>query len=426
MANAKITKKPSEKVSLGSVTKSGNKFSVSWKYTSKSTDNSKNNRFENVYYQWNLGKDNGKKITETITGKTTTKNLNTKSASLSINNSDYYPNSGKAMLKYVTFKIVGKNKIGSGPPNPKTYNLKVPPVPTVSKEVDSERGEVTFTIKSSSGTQNPRTDTQYWVGYKRNIKAITEERNGETIIIRPAIIDNSYIWCSGMNAATTSSTEFTKTCDMEYADSLGKDDWIRVICQTRSRGIAGASAKNTIPAISEKDKEFKECGACHVWCWPATPTIKNIMVSGQLIIVKLSTNSTYYHITDKVELERATVDVGSPEPLSGFQSVQGAVDDGQCSGLSDNINDAFPSESGKEVWYRIKATHDQYTIYSKAMKCPDLSTSVISADAASIINLEVNTKPEVEAGVSASGTVQVSSCGFIKEEKNGTYTSDVT
>jgi len=419
MADVKITKKPSLKVtSLGSPTRSGNTFKVEWKYPSDAKSGSKDNRFEKIYYQWNVKIWTGKKTIEKVFNKTTTTNLNTTSASLTLAQmggaNAYYPNTSNAITS-ITFKICGQNKIGSGPVNTGTLNLNKPPKPTISKSVNTDTSQVTFTIKTAdSGTSNPRTHTQYWVGYKRYIKARTV--NGQNIA---EVIDKDYIWRD--NGLTSTSGEFTRTINITDSNNLGPDDWIQVICKARSRGLRGASdyTQPTFTKVSGTNLP-NEGGACHIFGWPATPTITGIKKLGQMILVMLKTNYTNYkHVVDQVELQRAQVDTGHTPSGSDFSSVSNAVDDAYCSGLSDNEYDARPSEAGKEVWYRIKATHDNYTVYSEAVKCPDLATLEASADKSSILSLSVNTNVSV-------GTTQAVGvdCSFTKEINNGVATSN--
>lgn len=412
MADVKITKPPALKVtSLGNPTKSGNTFKEDWKIPADAKSGKKNNRFTRVYREWWVTEQTGNAKAKSTRVQKGNLNLSTTSNTYTIKPANYFPNTSKK-LKSVTFKIWGGNPEGLGPKNDGTYSLKPPPKPTITKEVDADDGKVTFTIKASSSANAPKTNTVYWVGYRRYIEA----RPGQ-----PEIKDTGYIWLKTSDNPpkdyfTFSGDQSVKTCNVNYATSLGPNDWIKVICKAKSRGIAGESAMNT-PATNT-DGSAVESSSCHIWAQPAEAVIKAIDVSGQTVIVKIDTKqTTNFHVVDKVQLQRATVDSGTTPIGSDFSDVSNAVDDGTCSGLTDSFSDAMPSESGKDVWYRIRSEHDNYkNIYSKPKKCEALTSEKLAADESSVLGLSIDTNI-------SPGSVKVY-CDFSKSVKNNVATSN--
>lgn len=416
MADVKITKKPSLKVtSLGNPTKSGNTFKEDWKIPADAKSGKKNDRFTHVYYQWKKWVWNGKSGSNsvgTIVKKATVKLGASGDTSSSWGMSsdilnDLYPKKAGKYLTSVSFSIVGKNSIGSGPAESGSYKLAVPPVPTISKSVNIENGTVSFTIKSTSTDAKPRTDTLIWIGYKRNINA----RPGI-----PAVKDSDFIWITDsdqkkINGKSYTSAEITKSVDLNYATGLGPDDYVKVICKAKARGVRGDSA------IKGPNSSYAQSATCHIWAQPGKPTISVITVTGQVVTVKLSTgHQSDFHVVDKVQLQRAHVDTGmAPDHTTSWSDVSGAVDDETCVGLTDNVNNAMPSENGKTVWYRVKSTHDAYEMFSDPM-ISSIVTSTESADQSKINSLSVDTNV-------VSGTVNVF-CGFSKAFKNGSPTSN--
>lgn len=416
MADVKITKAPSLKVtSLGNPTKSGNTFKEDWKIPADAKSGKKNNRFTHVYYQWKKWVWNGKKNSKsvgTIVKKATVKlgASGDTSSSWWMNINDFYPKKAGKYLTTVSFSVVGKNGIGSGPSESGSYKLQVPPVPTIIKSVNAQNGTVSFTVKSTSTDAKPRTDTLVWIGYKRDIKA----RPGIT-----AVKDSDYIWITDsdnkkINGKSYTAAEITKSVDLNYATGLGPDDWVKVICKAKARGVRGDSATKE---PGSNDNGYIESAACHIWAQPGKPTIGAITVTGQIVTVKLTTgHQAHFHVVDKVQLQRAHVDTGmAPDNTTSWTDVSDAVDDETCVGLTDNTNDALPSESGKTVWYRVKSTHDGYTMYSDP-KISSIVTSTESADQSKINSLSIDTNV-------TSGTVNVF-CGFSKAFKNGSPTSN--
>ena len=412
MADVKITKKPSLKVSsLGAPTKSGNTFKESWKIPADAKSGKKNNRFTHVYYQWKKWVWNGNKNSNsvgTIVKKATVKlgASGDTSSSWKMSLNDFYPKKAGKYLTTVSFTIHGSNGEGAGPNDSKSYKLEVPAKPSISKSIDADTGTVNFTIKSTSSDKKPKTDMLVWLGYK------VRNANG--------VWDTNYTWKTDsdnnkINGKSYTASEITKGFNLQLATNLSYNQCIKVICKAKARGPRGDSAINQ-PSIAA-DGSYEESSACHIWAHPAQATISSVNVSGQVINVKFKTNhNKTFHVVDKVQLQRASVDTGtSPDNTTSWSDVSNAIDDGYCTGLTDNVNDAMPSESGKTVWYRVKSTHDNYDIYSDPM-ASTVVTSAEGADQSKINTLSINNNI-------VSGTVEVL-CNLSKAFKDGSPTSN--
>ena len=251
------------------------------------------------------------------------------------NRSKYHPLISGRYLKSVTCRVehASKSNYTQG-----TYTFKAPASPTFDDvDYDSSTHDVTFTVNAADDSeQNERYDTMV-----RVLRQDSSNRNN-TYKTEKAVI----------NWAASTGSEIEKVYRLAEAGTLPVGQWVKLTCQAYSRGLAGDSA-----TVSQT----------YVFSQPAQASITKITCSGlestDYVTVTLKTNATSTAPVDSIKLQRLT----NQEPMSaaaaglsqGWTDVDGAVDDGNCVGFTDMVEDAL-SAVKKHTWYRLVTTHGSY------------------------------------------------------------------
>lgn len=261
----------------------------------------------------------------------------------SFNRADWYPYKGKPKLGGATFKVRGRNSKGNGPWHTgPALRFSAPKEPTATITVDIDDGEVTCKAEAEDpGGARERHDTRL---------VVTQTKNFGTG--RKTTLDDK----------TGTGTAVASTKDVPGSKVLTHDQWIKVSMEAWTRGLAGDS---------------KHVTKSHVFAWPAKASITKVERTAQrngMVLVSIKTNhNADTHPVDHVQLQRlqsSTATTAAAAAIaSGWQDVSGATDDAQCTGLTDQLADAYPTD-GTRTWYRIKSTHDDYTVYSTAAELP--------------------------------------------------------
>lgn len=224
-----------------------------------------------------------------------------------------------------------------------TYTFKPPRKPEIpDAEYDSSTHEITFTITAAEDDGNyERYDTYYRMTQQSSSNISGSDYHSEKNVVN---------W--------TSFTEATKEVTFDYlgADALTSGQWVRITVYAYSRGLAGNS--ETV------SKSF-------VYARPAKASITSIVKSGSTssdyVTVRLSTNATSTAPVDTVKLQRlrstSITSAAAAGLAEGWQDVDGAVDNGNCTGLTDMYEDAVPTAK-THTWYRIVTTHGAFTANS--------------------------------------------------------------
>lgn len=273
------------------------------------------------------------------------------SAVCAITRKNWYPYKGKPKLLKVTTQVrpynVGVNNVKRFGPYHKSTALefKVPDKPRIGKSLDIEAGEITFVVQSED-------------------KGGAKERHDSFITVKRSGHGGTQTLFSG---GVTSET-WTKTFDIADSKTLTQSEWIEVTCNAHARGFRGNS---------EKAKTVK-----HIFAWPRSGVIGDIgiqalnsenktgmvviPVSLASIVDEAGTDRSDMHPVDTIQLQRLRSSSAKTPAQAAiaddWQDVSGAVDDGQCKGLTDQLSDAYP-DAGTRTWYRLKTTHDDYTVY---------------------------------------------------------------
>lgn len=385
----KITKKPSGKVSsLGAPTRKGNTFSRTWKVPSSLTDSNSDHRIENLQVRWDAPKGKQRSL----------KTKNTKTTSSSYNAStlmkSYYPNT-KTKLANLRIAVRGKNSKGTGPWAKGLFKFAAPAKPTVTKSVNDATGVVTFNFKSTNDGKYHRQDTYYEIKSKKSTDSAWTVHKQKS----------------------NNSLNFSDSVNISGANGLLYDEHIKVICTVYNRGCAGNSAsQGPSEHSSYPGKGYQQNTFCHIFAWPAKPTIGKITVKGQIIKVAVSTNhQPYFHFTDTVELQRG---IGPNKNELSWSNVEDGKDDGTCTGLSDNKNDV-KTDPGDRVFYRIHAQHGTYHIYSDIKEATDLFNSEATATGVAVDQILAYSSSAIDNALSIQ-------FGFTKSFVNGKPSSNKT
>ena len=376
MAAATITAAPTIKASNLTVpSREGGTWTASWKIPAEASKESNAKRWQNVIVLWTVTynvKKNGEWVTERIFRKLA---AGTTTNSLAINPAtSLWPATGGAdkQVRSVSVRIRGWNSKGYGPNVDATLTMAVPVKPSLSLSYDAETGRVSATVKASN-VKGPRHryDTQLWV---------SRAGVGGTQTLT--------------DASASTSTSRTVAHNIAEASSLAAGKCIKVTATARNRGMRGNGASATTYYIIAHPNR-PTCG---------TPSLsyatKGVLSTASVIVpisnqgfVTLKSGSKVYPAQLKLQRLRNS-DSTTPEDAaaeSGWADVDGAVDDGRCSGLVDAWADAV-SADGQRTWYRVAAIRDGYTQYGPPVfaKCIYTAAPTVTAGTASISSLKSN------------------------------------
>lgn len=274
-----------------------------------------------------------------------------KSEAYTMGRKNWYPYAGKQKLLSVSTKVRPFNKNDKkkeryGPyHSATTLKFEVPDKPKISHAVNIERGEITFAVVS----EDP--------GGKK-------EREDSVIVVKRRGTGGDK---ELFNARTTSEA-WSKTFDIEDSKTLTQTQWIEVSCNAYARGFRGDS---------EAAKP-----STRVFSWPRSGVIDSISIQSVnsanktgMVVLSVSlakiknakgVDQSSMHPVDTVQLQRlrnsSAKTPAQAAVAEGWTDVSGAVDDGECKGLTDQLSDAYP-DPGTRTWYRLKTTHDDYTVY---------------------------------------------------------------
>lgn len=273
---------------------------------------------------------------------------------INFNRSDFYPclnakGNKHKKLKAIHYRIRANKKKGKGYYSfaSASYVFSPPGTPSVSLTLSDNCDSLTAAITAPEGSgKDERYDTvvkwqiEYWVG-GRYQPATNLPANGKT---------NQGTDFSSWSGDLSSGTGGVAV------NMLNDDEWVRVRCCAYCRGLAGDSG----------DSAWAE----HLFGKPEKAVLKSpVLTSDQVLIpVEVPYNANCPHPTDSVQLYRY---IGTSRAASAddWTAVDGACDNGYCNGLHDSRAAAEPNETGQRVWYMIKSTHDNYSVWSDPVEC---------------------------------------------------------
>lgn len=336
------------KVSGLSISRDGNKYKASWKV------NSTPKKYMD-YLDVDSKRDRAGK-TDKWASEHAKRSTGSTGEALKFDRSDYYPCTS-TKLNSISVRVRGKKKGAKGywGWEPKTYDFKIPAKPSISLAVNDIGDELTATVKADEGAgHSERYDTEVEWGYRCCISGKTKG------------------WTKLKKNETSRSTEFAKSSG-DLSGGAGKNvnqladaDWVQVRCRARSRGLKGNGDWTT--------------WAKYMFGQPARPALSPPKLTSTQVIIPVTIKGTTIgsgddkanaHPVDSVQLYRyiGTSRAGSADD---WTEVEGATDDGDCTGLHDARAAAEPTETGQHVWYMVKAVHGTYSVYSEPVECTAL------------------------------------------------------
>ena len=328
---------PTWKVTGLTLERSGEKFTAKWKTPSAATNSNNVNRFTGIEVVfWANFTDKALNQVESYDkGASTTEQAITWSG-IKRPRSKLYPNG--LVAESVQVFVTGYHKVGNkkhmGETASATYSFSKPKKPSVAIDFDPTNKHTTITVESDEGKgKGERLDTL--IAYTVTTKI------GKNL---------------SLGMATTKKTSHATKFDISgYLSGMQSGQAVTVSCVAVARGVAGPSE-----SVAKK----------RVVAMPGVPSIKSISCTSKkqggkvAVVVKTGKN------TDQIQLERSH-DAGNT-----VETVDGAVDDGDCKALYDSFGDVWPGGlqgTGGKVHYRLKATSDGYTVYSAWKQAADLS-----------------------------------------------------
>lgn len=253
------------------------------------------------------------------------------------NRAKYHPRTLNRYLKSVTVDVTAFNSKGSAH-TVATRNFQPPRAPTISvPEHDPATGIITCEIKTNPGEDMyERYDTMY-----RIIRQDSANRN------------NKYKKAQVVRDWRSSTSEsFEASCDLSDESSLLYNQWVKVTFQAYSRGLAGNS---------------KTVSRTYVYAFPPQATITEITRTGNaddggsatgIVTIRIKTNTSANQPVDTVKLYRyvntavtSAASMGQID-LQYWDEVDGAEDNGSCTGFSDLVAEARPT-AGLHTWYLV-------------------------------------------------------------------------
>lgn len=354
MAKSK-KKKPTKYVSLGSIEREGNKFKVKHKVSKSHKDD-----IDYVLVEWKLnaaGKEHDIGVLHTKESKKDGYDT------VTVTRSKYYPDGKRGTLKKVSARAIGriydskkKVYVNKGAWSDwVTFTLEDPSKPTISTNVDADKGEVSFSIEQSYPKTSKKEchDVRYVIK-----KSGTGYKSAQTV------------W----DRTSTQDKFTTKVTDVQEYTRLGNGEHIDVSCTAYARGYNGSTSNS----------------ANHVFAKPNVPVISSALKSGDnltgRIVVSFTIDDDKAPV-DTVQLYRLQSEVTTKQEAAnaqGWEEVPMGLDDAQCKGLQDNVADALPVTPGTHVWYRIAAKRDNLETYSEPYECTALYVSKSTTSAGSV------------------------------------------
>ena len=253
------------------------------------------------------------------------------------NRSKYHPRTLKRYLKSVTVDVYAFNAKGSTHAV-STRKFQPPRAPTISvPEHDPDTGIISCQIKTNAGKDfYERYDTMYRI--TRQDSANRNNKYKKAQVVRD--------WRS------STSEEIDVSVDLSDESSLLYNQWVKITFQAYSRGLAGDS---------------KIVSRTYVYAFPPQATITGITRTGNaddggsatgIVTIRIKTNTSANQPVDTVKLYRyvntavtSAASMGQID-LQHWTQVEGAVDNGSCTGFSDLVAEARPT-AGLHTWYLV-------------------------------------------------------------------------
>ena len=257
---------------------------------------------------------------------------------------------------------------GAQMPREVGFSWDTPAKPAITKSFNAGTGVVSFRVKQPNETEKKeRVDTRY---------RVTRQDSANR--------GNSYKAEKSTTAWTTStSTDFTLTYDVADHQSITQAQWIKMRCYAFARGPKGDSDT----AKSE-----------HMIAHPAEATIPKITAtsaSNGVVTVSVKMNKTETRPVEQAKLQRLTnTTIGTAATAAAsldWGYVDNAVDNGNCTGFTDQKSDAMP-DVRKHTWYRVETKYGNNYVYGMPVeaKCLYRARDAASGQAITFRSITLN------------------------------------
>lgn len=337
-------------VTLGSVSRSGDKFTV--KHSTTAADRKKISKAR-VYWAL-VGA--GVKFDHT---KEPDKSTND---DITLNRKSYYPYTSKK-VDYVHVKAIGR----SGSKNKgawcgwRKFDLSVPGNPSVTADVSQDSVSVRFRIKKDQPKTGAYECARVWYQVRKS----------------------GSLGDATLQTTTSTGTDFnTQYFEITGASTLTPGQWVKVECTAKAQGYAGQSGGAT---------------ASHIFCRPNVPVITSAVLDGDkqtgTVVVSVDPKRTDSTPIDTIRLFHLHSTVTTKEEAAAstdWHPVDGAVENGYMEGLTEPAATAIPVAEGLHVWYRVAATRGNLTTISEPYEFVEgyVSKSTTSAGTVTLQALE--------------------------------------
>lgn len=384
----KITGKPTGKPSLKAPTRNDNKVTASWTIDSAYTSGSKHRRIQQVNVEWNFFYEGSDKPI-TVTHKSLDKSKKTDSIDINYDTRQWYPKTDKK-LQRITVRVQGHNSKGNGPwTEPQFFDFAPPDAPLYEDtKLDLDTGIISTTIskQEEESSSNKECLNISWTEWR------TDSSNPDRVMLGEGLLEGKSELLS---------------VDVPDSKDLTQDQWIKITFEGFSRGLAG----DGVLGIEE-----------HVVAWPAVPEITSHSAQGidtpsqGMVLIGVRTNhDPDRHPVTEVQLQRVKnmePNVNSTTVLAfDWEDVQDATDNELCTGFSDELANAV-SLGGKYTWYRVKASHDGYNVFSDPIRMDEIRSAFPTAEDDSIEILSTSRSGD-------NGTSAVIEVGWDDDDSTG-------
>jgi hypothetical protein len=247
----------------------------------------------------------------------------------------FHPVTAGKTLRKVQVGVAGYSN-GFAPWTWVNYNFGLPRKPTISWDYNTSNNVATVTVETNEGKDAyERYDTMIMVKIRK--------QDGKEAVL--------------MNWASTRSTKWQKSWDISaYLANMQAGKSVSIRCWAYARGIAGDNPSAAKAVYAERNIVFPLAGTV------GKPTCDKKAAGGR---IKIPVSSDSW--SKQLQLQRK---IGT----GGWTDVSGATDNQNAKALYDSYGDVNPS-AGVYVYYRIKATRDNYTNYSAQVRADCIYTA---------------------------------------------------
>lgn len=287
----------------------------------------------------------------------------------------FYPYSEYRLLG-VRVVVAGHNPKGNA--ETKGYGLVMEPFDPVLGNPEYDATENALECAVSKPPETAYRDTLVDTGvYMRE----WEQTMYQVAMTTSASPDTSETVLAWANTAEDEATVSVPSSCLTDAQTLPAGSWKKFTFLAYAEGLGGASYEKYGSRLQARGSVASGylVSATYVIGWPAKPSITGIVTdwpanaSGFVTVLTKVPQSQTAPVDSLTLQSLRNSSVTSPTAAataSGWTDVA-SVDAGDSDGFTDLVSSALP-DRGKHVWYRVKAVHDVYAVYSECVEATAL------------------------------------------------------